>query len=147
MSFSFHERNRQNNIYVLGKDFVQGVTIIGPTALSGKTTKGTTIYAEKLYKTNFTQPNKKFVLSLHYNGNNSYLFINGIQELTFKAKNDQIQKNKLCVGNLSSDWTVTNSEKTGLYGKVYDFVVDYTPISGVKNIYDIHRYLMTKHNI
>ena len=147
MSFSFHERNRQNNIYVLGKDFVQGVTIIGPTALSGKTTKGTTIYAEKLYKTNFTQPNKKFVLSLHYNGNNSYLFINGIQELTFEAKNDQIQKNKLCVGNLSSDWTVTNSEKTGLYGKVYDFDVDYTPISGVKNIYDIHRYLMTKHNI
>ena len=131
MSFSSHSRNKQNNIYVLGKDFIQDVATVGPT--SG----GATIYAEKIYKTSFTQQNKKFVLSLHYNGNSSYLFANGVQELKFK----------LCVGNISSDWTVTNSEKTGLYGKVYDFVVDYVPISVVKKIYDIHRYLMTKHNI
>ena len=32
-----------------------------------------------------TEPNKKFVLSLHYNGNNSYLFVNGKEELKFKA--------------------------------------------------------------
>ena len=31
--------------------------------------------------------------------------------------------------------------------KVYDFVVDYTPISSIKKIYNINRYLMTKHNI
>ena len=37
--------------------------------------------------------------------------------------------------------------KMGLYGKVYDFVVDYEPINGVKKIYDMHRYLMTKHGI
>ena len=43
MSFSSHERNRQNEIYVLGKDFIQGVTTVGPTALSGRTSKGTTI--------------------------------------------------------------------------------------------------------
>ena len=54
MSFSSHERNRQNEIYVLGKDFIQGVTTVGPTALSGRTNKGTTIYAEKKYKHNFT---------------------------------------------------------------------------------------------
>ena len=52
-----------------------------------------------------------------------------------------------CIGNLSSDWSSTNSTKTGLYGNVYDFAVDYVPLSGVKTIYDIHRYLMTKHNL
>ena len=117
---------------VLGRGFVQGIN-------------GTTMYAEKLYSLNFTAPNKKFVLSLHYNGDNSYLFVNGTQELKFKSKNDQILKKKLCVGNLSSDWTTANSAKTGLNGKIYDFVVEYEAIDGVKQIFDTHRYLMTKH--
>ena len=90
---------------------------------------------------------KKFVLSLHYNGDNSYLFVNGRQELKFKAKTDQLVKEKLCIGNLSDQWTMSESEKTGVYGKIYDFVVDYEQISGVKTIYDMHRYLIIKHNI
>ena len=44
-------------------------------------------------------------------------------------------------------WTTSESEKTGLYGNIYDFVVDYEQIVGVKAIYDMHRYLMTKRNI
>ena len=107
----------------------------------------TTIYAEKLFHNNFTELGEKFVLSLHYNGDNSYLFANGRQELNFKAKDDQIINEKLCIGNLNSEWTKSESEKTGLYGNIYDFVVDYRAINGVKPIYDMHRYLMTKHNI
>ena len=72
------------------------------------------------------------------------MFVNDRQELKFKAKT---KKEKLCIGNLSDQWTTSESEKTGLYGKIYDFVVDYAQISGVKAIYDMHRYLMTKHNI
>ena len=79
MSFSTHPTNKVNNIYVLGKDFVQGIN-------------GTTLYAEKIYKTNFTEANKKLVSSLHYNFSNSYLFVNGTQELRFKTKSDQILK-------------------------------------------------------
>ena len=101
---------------------------------------------KKIYSKNFTEPGKKFVLSLHYNSSNSYLFVNGTQELKFKSKNDEMLK-KLCVGNLSCGWTVVNSTKMGLYGIVYDFVVDYQGINGVKQIYDMHRYLMTKHDI
>ena len=41
----------------------------------------------------------------------------------------------------------SESEKTGLYENIYDFVVDCKAINGVKSIYDMHRYLMTKHNI
>ena len=105
------------------------------------------MYAEKVYIQNFIQPSKKFVLSLHYNGDDSYLFVKGKQELKFKCKTENLVKEKLCIGNLSSEWTTSESEKTGLYGDVYDFVVDYKAINGVKPIYDMHRYLMTKHGI
>ena len=37
--------------------------------------------------------------------------------------------------------------KNRVIWKYYDFVVDYEQIVGVKTIYDMHRYLMTKHNI
>ena len=57
----------------------------------------TTLYAEKVYSQNFTAVNKKFVLRLHYNGDNSYLFVNGKEELKFKAKDDQIVKKILCL--------------------------------------------------
>ena len=134
MSSSIHATNRANHIYVMGEGLVQGI-------------HDTTLYAEKNYRRNFTDPGKKFIISLHYNGDESYLFVNGKQELKFKAKTDQLVKEKLCIGNLSDQWTAKESEKTGLYGSIYDFVVDYEQIVGVKTIYDMHRYLITKHNI
>ena len=134
MSFSSHVNNKANNIYVMGKDFVQGIN-------------DTTLHAGKEFHNNFTDPGKIFVLSLHYNSSNSYLFLNSTQELKFKSKADQILKEKLCVGDLSSEWTVVNSTKTSLYGNVYDFVVDYQGIDGIKQICDMHRYLMIKHDI
>ena len=134
MSFSIHRTNRANHIYVMGDGFTQGI-------------HDTTLYVEKKYLRNFTEPNVKFVLSLHNNGDDSYLFVNGRQELKFKCKTGQLVKEKLCIGNLSDQWTTSESEKTGLYGNIYDFVVDYEQILGIKDIYDMHRYLMTKHNI
>ena len=111
MRFSKHANNKANNIYVMGKDYIQKIN-------------DTKVYAEKMYYRNFTDPGKKFVLSLHYNDNNSYLYVNGNQELKFKPKIDQLVKEKLCLGNLSDQWTTSESEKTGLYGKIYDFVAD-----------------------
>ena len=60
----------------------------------------TMLYVEKNYWRNFTDRGKKFALSLHYNGDNSYLFVNGRQELKFKAKKDQIRSKKIRLGNL-----------------------------------------------
>ena len=134
MSFSVHATNKVNNIYVMGTGLTQGI-------------HDTTIYAEKKFYGNFTDFGKKFMLILHYNGDNSYLFVNGRQELKFKCKADQLVKEKLCIGNLSDQWTTSESEKTRVYGKIYDFVVNYEQIVGVKTISDMHRYLMTKHNI
>ena len=138
--FGVHEsslvqaNNKANEIYVMGDLFVQGIN-------------DTTLYAENVYSQNFTQPSKKFVLSLYYNGDDSCLFVNGKQELKFKCKTENLVKEKLCIGNFSDQWTAIESEKTGLYGNIYDFVVDYKSINGVEPIYDMHRYLMTKHNI
>ena len=116
MSFSVHATNRANHIYLMGTGLTQGIN-------------DTTIYAEKNFYRNFTE--KKCILSLHYNGDNSYLFVNGRQELKFKAKTDQLVKEKLCIGNLNDQWTTSESENTGAYGKIYDFVVDYEQILGV----------------
>ena len=129
-----HANNKANNIFVMGDAFVQGINY-------------TTLYVEKMYSQNFTQLSTKSVLSLHYNGDDSYLFVNGKQELKFKAKTENLVKEKLCIGNISDKWSTSESEKTGLYGDIYDFVVDYEAIIGVKAIYDMHRYLMIKHNI
>ena len=104
MSFSAHATNRANNIYLMGTGLTQGIN-------------DTTIYAEKNFYRNFTDLGKKFMLSLHYNGDDSYLFVNGRQELKFKAKTDQLVKEKLCIGNLSDQWTTSESEKLGYMEK------------------------------
>ena len=82
-------------------------------------------------------------MSLHYNGANSYLFVNGIKIYKFKAKGSEIVATRLCLGNISKDWSVDNMGETGLIGYVYDFSVDYDVIA-VDDILDIHNYLMKK---
>ena len=133
MSSSVHSNNRTKNILVLGKDFVQGL-------------ENTTIYAEKLYSINFTENNKKICLSLHYNGANSYSFVNGTEIHKFKAKDSEIVVT-LCLGNISKDFSADNmKKKTGLNRYVYHFSVDYDAIA-VDGILDIHKYLLEKNNI
>ena len=90
---------KKNNILVLDKDFVQGIN-------------GTTIYAEKLYKINYIEKKiKKNCLSLHYNGANSYLFVNGTEIHKFAAKDTEIVAIPLCLGNISKDFSVDNMKK------------------------------------
>ena len=101
MSTSVHANNKTKNILDLGKDFVQGLDNI-------------TIYAEKLYSIDFTENNEKFCLSLHYNGDNSYLFVNGTEIHKFKAKDYKIVASPLCLGNISKDFSVDNIKKAGL---------------------------------
>ena len=98
LSSSSHANNQKNNILVLGKDFVRGI-------------HDTTIYAEKQYSINFTENNKKFCVSLHYNGDNSYLFVNGTEIYKFKAKDSEIVTTSLCLGNISKDFSVDNMKK------------------------------------
>ena len=60
---------------------------------------------------NFTVTKKIFCLSLHYNGANSYLFVNGTEIYKFKAKYCEIVPSPLCLGNISKDWSTDNMKK------------------------------------
>ena len=128
MSFSAHIDNKKKDILVLGK---------GPTQRLEHT-----LTAEKMYSINFTVTKKKFCWSLHYNGANSCLFVNGTEIYKFKAKAFEITATPLCLGNISKDWSVDNMKKTG----INYFSVAYDDIE-VDNIKDIHKYLMKKTNI
>ena len=68
--------------------------------------------------------NRKFWLRLHYNGANSYLFVNGKEIMKFKAKDSEIVAIPLCLGNVSKDWSTDNMKKTRLNGYVYEFLVN-----------------------
>ena len=68
---------------------------IGPTQGLEKT-----LTAEKMYSVNFTEKNKFFCLSLHYNGANSYLFVNGTEIYKFKAEDSNIVVSPLCLRNI-----------------------------------------------
>ena len=70
MSFCIHATNRADHIYLMGDGLTQGIN-------------DTTLHVEKNYWRNFTDPGKKFIISLHYNGDESYFFVNGRQELKF----------------------------------------------------------------
>ena len=96
-----------------------------------------------MYLINFTVIRKKFCLSFHYNGANSYLLTNGTKIHKFKAKDSEIVAAPLCLGNISKEWSVDNMEDTGLNAYVYDFSVNYDA-TAVDDILDIHKYLMKK---
>ena len=110
MSSSTKIDNRKKGILILGKGPTQG--------LENK------LSAEKMYSINFTENSKKFCLSLHYNGANSYLFVNGTEIIKFKAKDSQKVATPLSLGNISKYFTVDNMKKTGLNRYVYAFSVD-----------------------
>ena len=85
---------------------------------------------------------KKFCLSLHYNGANSYLFVKGTEIYKFKAKDSKIVAVPLCLGNISKDSSVDNmKKKTRLNGYVYDFIVNFDA-TDFDDIVDLHKYLM-----
>ena len=87
----------KKDILVLGKGPTQGLE--------------NTLTAEKKYSVNFTVTKKKFCLSLHYNGVNSYLFVNGTEIYKFKAKEKESAASPLCLGNISKDWSIDNTKK------------------------------------
>ena len=129
MSTSIHIDNTGKDILVLGRGPTQGLE--------------STLTAEKMYSINFTATKKKFCLSLHYNGANSYLFVNGTEIIKFKAKDSNIVASPLSLGNISKDWSVDNMKKAGFTGYVYDFSADYNVVT-LDDIKDIHNYLMKK---
>ena len=92
MSSSTKVDNRKKDILILGEGLTQELEH--------------TLSAQIMYSINFTEHYKKFCLSLHYNGANSYFFVNGKEIHKFQAKDSQIVAIPLCLRNISKDWSV-----------------------------------------
>ena len=84
-------------------------------------------------------------MSLHYNAENSYFFVNEKEVFKFKANNKNINfPTQFCLGSISNGFSATESREVSLNRNVYGFPVDYNSIDK-SDILNIHKYLMTKH--
>ena len=132
MSSSPHIDNKKKDILILGRGPTQGLEHA--------------ITAEKMHSVNFIVTKKLFCLNLHYNGANSYLFVNGTEIYKFKAKHSETVASPLCLGNISKAWSTDNMKRTDFNGYIYDFRVNYDS-ADVDDIKDIQKYLMKKNRI
>ena len=90
MSSSTKIDNRKKDILILRKGPTQGLEH--------------TLSAEKNVLDQFhRKKQKKNCLNLHYNKENSYLFVNGTKSIKFKSKDPEIRPYPLCLGNISRD--------------------------------------------
>ena len=120
--FSFTERSARKNVIILGADMSSSVhidnenkdiLILGEGLAQGL--DATTLAAEAKYSINFTQSGNRF----------------------------EIKYYRLCLGNISIDFTINNMKETDLKGAVKVLSVDYNAIN-TNDTLDIHRYFMKK---
>ena len=80
---------------------------------------------KKTYSINFTKSRVRFCLSLHYNGDNSYLFVNGAEIFKLKAKKYEIKdgQTEIFLGNISRDFSVDNMKKKQDYMEMFGILV------------------------
>ena len=124
-SYSVHVDNKKRNIIVLDEGLTQGLDNIAITA-------------EDKYPINFTESGKRFLLSLHYNGSISFLFVFVTNVYQFKAKYSEIKPYALSLGKILKYFTLDNTKKTGLKGSGKVFSVGYNAIDN-SHILDNHR--------
>ena len=103
----------------------------------------TTLTAEDKYPINFTQPKKRFILSLRYNGINSFLSVVATKIYQLKATGSEIKDYTLCLGNILKDFTINNMSKTGSGGVVSLISVDFNPID-INDFLDILKHLIKR---
>ena len=127
-SSSSNADNHKNNFLVLGEG--------PPFRINGRFGS-----PEKNFSINFSKANTIFCWSLHYNVDNSYLFVNGKEIFKFKADNKNVKfQTPFCLGSISNGFSANESREVSLNGNVYDFSVDYNSIdkSYILNSYAIN---------
>ena len=127
-SSSSHTNNHNNNPLVLGEGSSFGID-------------GSFGSPDKKDRISFSKVRTRFYLSLHYNDDNSYLFVNGKKIFKFKANNKNANfPIPFCLWSISSGVGVTDSRELSLKGNVYDFSVDYSTIDK-SDISNVQKYL------
>ena len=129
-----HTDNCQSNFLVLSEGWTSSIN-------------GSFDSLGKKFSINFSKANSKFCLSLHYNGDNNYMLVNGKEIFKLKADNRNINfPAQFCLGSISNGFGATESREVCLIGDVYDFSVDYNAIDK-SDILNIYKYLTLKNNI
>ena len=82
---------------------------------------------------------------MHYNGDESYLYVNKTKIFKFEA-NGNIGWSNFCLASVSNDFTKDEQEEIPLNDTVYDFSVEYNSIKK-EDILNIHEHLMVKNNV
>ena len=93
-----HIDNKKKDTLILSKGPMQGLDNI-------------MLKVEAQYSNTFSRSNGKFCLSLHYDGSDSFLFVNATKIYQFKPKDSEIEKYPLCLGNISENFSANNMEK------------------------------------
>ena len=117
--FLFADGRYGKNVIILGMSSFVHVDNKGKDILilSEKPTEeldDTTLTAEAKYLIDFSKSQGKFCLSLQYNGNNSFVFVNATKICQFKANDSKIKKYPLHLGNISRDFMPNHMKKNGI---------------------------------
>ena len=92
----------------------------------------------------FSKSSSNLCLSLHYNGNNSRLFVTRKEIFSFNADNKNVNfRTQFCLANISNGFGTIESIKVSLRGNEYDFSVDYNATNR-SDLLNIHKYLMVQ---
>ena len=92
----------------------------------------------------FSKSSSKLCLSVHYNGNNSCLFVTRKEIFSFNADNKNVNfRTQFCLANISNGFGTIESIKVSLRRNEYDFSVDYNATSR-SDLLNIHKYLMVQ---
>ena len=102
---------------------------------------------EKNFSINFSKANRKLCLSLHYNDDNSYLFVNGKDIFKFKANNKNVSfPTEFCLSIISNRFSATESRVVSLKVNTCNFSADYNDVYEF-DILNTHKCLITKNDI
>ena len=94
-----HSDNRKNNFFILGEVIICGIN-------------GRFGLPEKRFSINFTKASTKFWLSLHYNADSKYLFVNGKEIFKFNAYIKNVNfPTQFCLGRYLMDLVLLYLEK------------------------------------
>ena len=97
--WSSHSDNRKNNFLRLSEGPIFGIN-------------GSFGLPERKYSISFTKGDTKFCLSLQYNADNSYLFVNGKEIFRFNANNKNVNfPTQFCLGSIYDGFSATELGK------------------------------------
>ena len=113
VSSSSHADNHKNNFLVFAEEDTFSIN-------------GSFGAPEKKFSINFTKAKTKFCLSLHWSGDNSYVFVKGKEIFKFKADNGNFSfPTQFCLGSISNEFGATDSIEVSGKGNLCDFSVGY----------------------